>query len=218
MTLQMVAKLQRNKIVELFNSILNDEKIQEFLKRLEDYHKETYEHSLRVGFLSMFLGAENNFSEGEIELLGYAGLLHDLGKLDISKNILNKESELSEDERSEIEGHPRKGFLILKDFEEIREIIVQSHEYQKGSYPRKCERRKAKRDGGDRRKVKKCFCVLAQVVSIADMFDALSNERAYKKALSNEEVKKILEETFTGEKTYIEQVVDIGDGEKSGTI
>ena len=204
------------KISKLFNSILNDEKIQEFLKNLNEHHKETYEHSLRTSFLCMILGEENDFSKEEIELLGYAGLLHDLGKLNISKNILNKESELNKEERNEIEEHPRKGFLQLKEFEEIKEIVIRSHEYQKGSYPRKNGRRKTKREIEDRRKIKKCFCELAQIVAVADMFDALSNKRAYKKAFGEEDVKKILEETFTGDKIYIEQVVNIKkDGEQT---
>ncbi len=191
-------------INELFNSILNDKKIQIFLKELKDYHVETYEHSLRVGFLSIFLGIENNFSEKDIKLLGYAGLLHDLGKLDIPKKILNKKSKLTKVERKKIEEHSEKGFSRLKNFEEIREIILRHHKYQINSYPKKI-------------KIKKEISNLAQIVAIADMYDALSNKRIYKKSLNDEKVKKILKKTFTGKKIYIEQVIDKNkDGEKRG--
>jgi putative nucleotidyltransferase with HDIG domain len=198
----MAVELQKNKLVELFNSILNEKKIQEFLKLLENYHKETYEHSLRVGFLSMFLGVENNFSEEDIKLLGYAGLLHDLGKLDIPKKILDKKFKLTKAERKKIEEHSEKGFLRLKDFGKVKEIVIRHHKYQKNSYPKNY-------------KIDE-FCELAQIVAIADMYDALSNQRIYKEALDSEEVKKILKETFTGKKIYIEQVVDINDGKKRG--
>jgi putative nucleotidyltransferase with HDIG domain len=204
MTQQMVAKLQKNKVIELFNSILNEKKVQDLLKKLEDYHKETYEHSLRVGFLSMFLGAENNLSEEDIKLLCYAGLLHDLGKLDIPKKILNKKSKLTDVERKKIEEHSEKGFLRLKDFEKVREIVIQHHKYQKNSYPKNYKINE--------------FYELAQIVAIADMYDALSNKRSYKKALDNDKVKKILEKTFTGEKIYIEQIVSKKDGDKNNFI
>jgi putative nucleotidyltransferase with HDIG domain len=197
----MEAKLQRNKIVGLFNSILNEKKVQDLLKELEEYHKETYEHSLRVGFLSMFLGAKNNFSEENIKLVGYAGLFHDLGKLDIPKKILDKKSKLTNAERKKMEEHSEKGFLRLKDFEKVKEIVIQHHKYQKNSYPKNY-------------KIDE-FGELAQIVAIADMYDALSNQRTYKEALDNEEVKKILKKTFTGKKIYIEQVTKTSkDGEE----
>lgn len=191
MTQNMGLKLQRN-VVKLFNSILNNKNVKRFLEDLKNYHIGTYEHSLRVGFLSMFLGAENGFSEGEIKLLGYAGLLHDIGKLDIPRKILDKKSILDEKERKRMEEHCHKGFLRLKDFEEseVKEIVILHHKYQIKSYPKNCQ-------------MKKKSCKLAQVVAIADIFDALSNERAYKKKLSNGEVKRILRESFLGEKKFL---------------
>lgn len=196
MTQKMVAKLQKQtECVKLFNSILDEKKVQEFLKKLKSYHKETYDHSLRVGLLSMFLGVTNNFSKKNLKLLGYGGLLHDIGKLDIPKKILNKKSKLNDEEKKKIKEHPRRGFVRLKDFEEVREIVIQHHRYQKNGYPKNC-------------KIKKEFSELAQIVAIADMFDALSNKRSYKKAFGNEKVKKILEENYIGKKIYIEQVAE----------
>ncbi len=184
-------------ITKFFNSILNEKKVQDFLKELKSYHKETYEHSLRVGFLSMLLGVKNNFSKENIKLLGYAGLLHDIGKLDISKEILNKKFKLTKAERKKIEEHSEKGFERLKNFKEIKEIVLRHHKYQINNYPKNC-------------KANKKFCKLIQIVAIADMYDALSNDRSYKKAFDKKEVEKILKENFTGEKIYIEQVVGIG--------
>ncbi|MCW8966120.1 MAG: HD domain-containing protein [Candidatus Pacearchaeota archaeon] len=188
-------------INEMFNSILNKNRVVRLLDKLKNYHEETYEHCIRVGFLCMFLGEKNGFSREDVIILGYAGLLHDIGKLDISKNILNKKGSLNEDEREEIEKHSEKGFERLKDFEEIKDIVKFHHAYQKESYPKNCKT-------NDR------ILVLSQIVGIADMFDALSNERSYKNAFSNDKIKEILKKNFIGKKVYIEQVLEKNkDGE-----
>lgn len=186
-------------IIKQFNSILKDSRICGLLENLKIYHKETYEHSKRVGLLCMKLGIENNFSEEEIKLLCYSGLLHDLGKLDIPIDILDKKENLNLKEREKIEEHSRKGFLRMKDFEEIKEIVLRHHTYQLKKYPINLEKTK--------------FDKLIQIVAVADMFDALSNERAYKKAFDKKKVEKILNNNFTGDKIYIEQVIDSADGE-----
>ncbi|MEN7982153.1 MAG: HD domain-containing phosphohydrolase, partial [Nanoarchaeota archaeon] len=156
------------KIAELLNLILNDKKIQEPLEELKNYHKETYEHSLRVGLICIKLGLKNNLSIEEIKLLGISGLLHDLGKLDIPKDILNKNSSLNEKERKIIEGHSEKGFERLKNFKEIKEIVEHHHKHQKKSYPHETNG------------IKKELCEIAQIIAVVDMFDALSNKRVYK--------------------------------------
>jgi HD-GYP domain-containing protein (c-di-GMP phosphodiesterase class II) len=207
----MVEKSQKKfEFVELFYSILEDKDVKKYLKLIQEYDKETYEHSIRVGFLSVYFGNENSFSKEELKLLCYAGLLHDLGKIDIKKRILRKRSKLNEKERKEINEHSRRGFLRLKNFkiEKIREIIIRSHEFQKKLYPRQKERRSIRRNGKERRKNKREFCKLAQILAIADMYDALSNKRAYKKQLGDKKIKNILEKEFTGEKIYKKKVLE----------
>jgi putative nucleotidyltransferase with HDIG domain len=182
--------------MKLFEEILQNKKIKNLLEELRNYHLETYEHCLRVGELCMKIGEKNNFSEDKIKLLGICGLFHDLGKLDVSKEILDKNSELDNEERKEIEKHSKNGFERMKNFPEVREIILHHHSHQKNNYP--CGL-----------KEKEVFCKLAQIVAVCDMFDALTNKRVYKEKFSNEKAKKILEKEFTGEKIYIEQIFNI---------
>ncbi|MEN7982386.1 MAG: hypothetical protein ABFQ65_02980, partial [Nanoarchaeota archaeon] len=64
--------------------------------------------------------------------------------------------------------------------------------------------------------IKKELCEIAQIIAVVDMFDALSNKRVYKEKFPDEKVRKILEEEFTGNKIYIEQVINICHEEKRG--
>ena len=82
---------------------------------LKAHHYETYQHSLRVGLLSIDLGYENFDLEEDLKILGSAGLLHDIGKLKVPLSILTKEAELTEEERTILSAHPRWGFLELKE-------------------------------------------------------------------------------------------------------
>jgi len=65
--------------IEIPIYLINEEKVQKYLDSLKRYHVETYEHSLRVGLLSVDLGCDNLVTDDELRLLGYSGLLHDIG-------------------------------------------------------------------------------------------------------------------------------------------
>jgi len=195
-------KLQKNNPLKLFNSILKENKIKNLLEELKDYHPETYEHCLRVGLFCMKMGGENNLSKDKIKILGISGLLHDIGKLDIPKKILSKKEKLTKEERKKIEEHCTNGFLRLKDFKNIRNLILQHHQHQINNYPKNC-------------KIQKQDDKLVQIICIVDTCDALSHTRIYRKKLENKKIRKILEKEFTGDKIYIEQVLELSkDGEK----
>ena len=176
--------------------LMQNRQINNLLNELKIYHPETYEHCVRVGKLCIKMGKKNNFNEEEIKLLGKAGLLHDIGKLDISLDILDKESELNNEERKIIEEHSKKGFDKL-DLEKVNEIILHHHSHQKNNYPRDLHE-------------KKNICKLAQIVAVCDMFDALANKRSYKEKFSKEKVKDILEKEFTGEEKFVTQIFELG--------
>jgi HD-GYP domain-containing protein (c-di-GMP phosphodiesterase class II) len=123
-------------------------------------------------------------SNKQIENLKYGSLLHDLGKLDIDINILGKNSGLDAEEREKIKLHPEYGATIIKDIEFLetaREIVLYHHEKFDGTgYPNKLK--------GDQ------IPLMARIVAIADAFDAMTSDRAYRKKLDDEKVFSIIAE------------------------
>ena len=90
----------------------------------------------------------------------------------------------------------------------IKQILVAHHEYQNKPYPRNgIDRRKIERSGSDRRSNRSQAAVLAQIVAVADMFDALASQRSYKEALKKSDTETILRNQFTGDALYIDQVL-----------
>ena len=192
---------------DLIGQLRNKKYLKKHLSLLEEHDKDSLEHSLRVGALAMDIGRQNNLSKRDITVLGAAGLLHDLGKCDIPKEILTKKSALTQDERKVIEKHPQYGFLRLKEksFATIRKVVIGHHEYTPTPYPRK-HRRKEKQAMQMGRGASVSY--VTQILAVADMFDALANRRSYKKAFAKAEVRKILLTQFTGEKKLIEQALE----------
>ncbi len=197
---------------KLFESILKEKKVQEHLQLLKKHHKETYYHSLRVGLLGIKLGYKNSLPKRQIKLLGYAGLFHDLGKLNVHKKILSNGFPLNDDEKRIIKQHPRWTFLELIAFKmgDVKRIIIQNHEYGKNPYPRAGgDRRKTKRRSRERRKKNLEINRLVQIIAIIDMYDALANRRSYKKPLDKKKISEILEKDFRGDKVYIDQIINL---------
>ncbi|MCK5149723.1 HD domain-containing protein [Candidatus Pacearchaeota archaeon] len=197
---------------KLFKSILKEEHVQEHLRVLKKHHKETYYHSLRIGLLGIKIGYKNSLPKRQIKLLGYAGLFHDLGKLNVHKKILSKSFPLNDDEKKMIKQHPRWAFLKLIAFKEgdVKKIIIQNHEYGKDPYPRKGkDRRETKREFEERRKKDLEIDKLVQIIAIIDMYDALAHKRSYKEPLDKKKISEILKKEFKGDKIYIDQILNL---------
>ncbi len=194
----------------LWEEITREERVRKYLLALRRHSHETHTHSLRVGLLSVDLGYENAIAGIELRHLGYGGLLHDVGKLCVSTEILAKPEKLNDEELSYIKGHPRLGFLELQDFgyETVRQIVVAHHEFKKGPYPRTGnDRRREEREPRDRRGFNKIVSTAAQIIAIADIYDALANRRSYKNLLGSTEIERNLREQFTGDARYLEQIL-----------
>lgn len=196
-----------------FEGLLQDERVQKYLDSLKNHHEETYEHSYRVGLYSVDLGFMNGIVDGELVLLGYASILHDLGKMFIETTILGKDGPLNEHELAIMNGHPRLGFLELKDPEygRVKKLVAGHHEYKSKPYPRNGTERRSRgiipRKQQDRREHDPQITMLSQMIAAADMFDALSSPRAYKPAMPKEEVERILRKQYTGDSLYLEQIL-----------
>lgn len=201
--------------LDLFKRLTEQRELGEYLAGLLEHHEDSFEHSWRVGLYAVDLGIENKLAGGLLYPLGYSGSLHDVGKKEIPLEILAKEGPLTEEEKRIIKQHPRLGFLFAKDegMMTVRKVIVGHHEFKReGAYPRSGkDRRKVKRRGPERRRQEPGVRQLAQMVAVADVYDALRNKREYKEALAEEEVERILKRDFTGEEKYVEQMMGRGD-------
>lgn len=141
---------------------------------VEERDKCTSDHCRRLSYLSVELGIRLGLGRNDLLALHRGGYLHDIGKIGISDNILNKTGELNEDEWRVMRSHVIRGEEIcrpMKSLSNVLPIIRHHHEKWDGTgYPDKLK-------GKD-------IPLLARILQIADVFDALSSERSYKKALS----------------------------------
>jgi len=194
----------------LVSQLVQEDKVRTLLGKVKSDQRSIYEHSLRVAILSLDLGFENHLDQPDLNHLGYAGLLHDIGKASLPADILSKRTALNSNDRASLNEHARLGFLALENFEPeiVKHIVVAHHEYQNKPYPRNgIDRRETERGGPDRRSNRSQAGVLAQILAAADMFDALTSQRSYKEALSKSDTETLLREQFTGDAFYIDQVL-----------
>lgn len=137
----------------------------------------TYKHVERVFNFCNIIANYLNLSSEEKRLLLYASYLHDLGKINISKEILVAGNKLTRKQWEELKKHPRDSADIIKQingFEEVFPIVLQHHEKYDGSgYPQGLRGEKIN--------------YLARILTVVDSFDAMTNQRTYQKAKTFEE-------------------------------
>ena len=155
-----------------------------FVNAVEARDLYTREHSSRVTGISLLLGKQLGCSGEELDILNFAGHLHDIGKIGIRDDILLKPGRLTSQEFEKIKEHPVIGANILAQlgmWEKERQIIRCHHERFDGTgYP----------DGlkGDQ------IPFLARILSLADAYDAMASDRAYRKRMEEELILKIIRE------------------------
>jgi HD-GYP domain-containing protein (c-di-GMP phosphodiesterase class II) len=193
-----------------FFRTLSEGVVEEYFERLKEHHADTGTHSMRVGIFSVDLGRRNGIEGEDLVLLAYGGVLHDIGKVRVPLEILEKEGELTGKEREIMNGHPRLGYLELKGFnEEVRQIVVAHHEFKNNDpYPRKGGDRRSGMRGDERREPVDRAHRLGEIVAVCDLYDALVNPRAYKESFSLERVRDILGLEFRGDPKYVGQVLE----------
>jgi HD-GYP domain-containing protein (c-di-GMP phosphodiesterase class II) len=134
----------------------------------------TYAHSVNVAVISIILGISLNLSKQKLTYLCIGALVHDIGKSFIPKEILQKPGKLTPEEFEIIKCHSRYGYDFLKNYVDlssyIKLIVLQHHERFDGlGYPNSIIGNKIN--------------YLARIVSIADVYDALTSDRPYKRAM-----------------------------------
>lgn len=132
------------------------------------------QHGYRVSRLCERMGRQLGLKEMALTELSMAGLFHDLGKIAISRAILEKAGKLTEEEYREIKRHSEIGSQILssvKGMENVAEYVLYHHERWDGKgYPRQLQGRE--------------IPLYSRVIGLADAYDAMTNNRSYRKALS----------------------------------
>jgi putative nucleotidyltransferase with HDIG domain len=155
-----------------------------FVNAVEARDLYTREHSSRVTGISMIIGKQMGCSVEELDILNFAGHLHDIGKIGIRDDILLKPGRLTDDEFEKIKEHPTIGANIVEQmgfWEKEREIIRNHHERYDGTgYP----------DGLKQEQIP----FLARILSVADVYDAMASDRAYRKRMAEEIILKIINE------------------------
>lgn len=166
--------MYKNKVIE--SNSMRGGVINTISKTLLEKNPKVDSHSKRVSQLCQQIGRALSLPEMEIQKLKVSGLLHDIGKIAIDESILDKSGPLTEQEWIKMKRHPEIAFRILSsspEMAEISQLILSHHEKYDGTgYPKGL-----KQDA---------IPLLSRIISVADSYDAMVNERAYKKVLSKD--------------------------------
>jgi response regulator RpfG family c-di-GMP phosphodiesterase len=147
-----------------------------FAHALEESDRYTRGHSDRVADYARLLAQGLDLTEAEVETVVQAGLMHDIGKIGIRNDKLNKPGKLTPEEVAMFREHPAKGKRIIEPIPFMRDLIdgcwCHHEAFDGGGYPRGLM--------GDH------IPLLGRIVAIADAYDAMTSDRAYRKALPHE--------------------------------
>jgi HD-GYP domain-containing protein (c-di-GMP phosphodiesterase class II) len=174
-------------VADVVDLILDDMETRQHMMMITQHDYNTYTHSVQVGVLSICL-ARNIFGRSnahDLHELGAGFFLHDLGKVRIDQGIINKPGKLTDREMQEMKKHPKLGFMILDETkqmtEELKIVVLQHHERYDGTgYPQGIR-------GAD-------LHIYGKICSIADVYDALTTDRPYRKKIQPFDGLKIMKE------------------------
>lgn len=168
-------RMYRNKLLE--GNSTRSGTVSSLKRTLFEKSYETEEHALRLVELSQKVGEAMGIPENDLDDLELVAILHDVGKVAISDTILNKKGKLTDEEWIEMRKHSEIGYRIVQssfELSHIAEYILCHHEHWDGNgYP---QGRKTT-----------SIPLLSRIVSVVDSYDAMTNERPYKKPISSKE-------------------------------
>lgn len=156
----------------ILDDLLSNPDILVNLSDIRSVDEYTFSHCVNVCVLSVLTGAAMEYSRDELRTLGMGAILHDIGKTMIPKEILNKPGRLTKEEYEIIKKHPQFGYEILEEYPNINDLIrlvvLTHHERFDGKgYPFGLKGEEIHE--------------FSRIVSIADVYDAMTSERAYSK-------------------------------------
>ncbi len=182
---EQIIEIERSRalIKSCVHSILNNANALLWLTKIKNQDKYTAEHCIRVGILAITLGRYVGLNENELELLGLCGILHDVGKMKVPDEILNKPGRLTRIEYEIIKQHTSLGYEILSDYPTLEPMVKETallhHERIDGQgYPQ----------GTFGAYLHKYI----RMVTIVDAYDAITSNRVYKSSAPAFDALKIL--------------------------
>ncbi len=147
----------------------------DLLKEIKTYEEYLYNHSVNVGVLSAFFAMKRGiFNRDEIKHLTLGAYLHDMGEIKIEKKLLDKEGELSIAEIEKIKRHPQLGYEILKNMESVNPVVLQTVLFHHEKFDNQ----------GYYRLPYATLPEFPKVISVCDIYDALTSKRPYREAVS----------------------------------
>ena len=168
--------MYRNKASD--NKSLRHQTIQLIMKTLFEKNPREEAHSKRVSNICLKIGEKIGLDASRLKDLHTAGLLHDIGKIGVENNCLDKADSLNEEEWNTVMKHPQIGHSILSsvnDYAPLADIVLSHHERWDGKgYPNGL--------------AKEEIPLEARIISVADAYDAMTRDRSYRKAIGLNEV------------------------------
>ena len=170
-------------VSECVQSILRNPSAMLWLARIKNRDYYTAEHSLRVSILAIALGRELGLAEYQLEQIGICGMLHDVGKIKVPNEILNKPGALNAEELRIMQSHANEGRRLLMGNQQVTpatvDVAYSHHERLDGKgYPR----------GLDAARIP----YFAKIIAVVDAYDAINSDRVYSKGKSSLESLRIL--------------------------
>lgn len=168
----------RQQVGDIVDELLRNKGIMVNMIDLRCFDNYTYSHSVNVAVLSIIIGIALGLKKDALVQLGLGSLMHDIGKVFIDKNILNKPGKLTDGEFKEIKEHSERGYQYVKDkfnLPTLSSLAIEDHheKYDGSGYP----------NG----KYKEEISLFGRIISVSDVYDALTSERPYRKAMNPSE-------------------------------
>ena len=173
-------------VISFISTLKKEANILSLISPVKSYSEYTYTHTTNVSVLSIFQ-AEFMGLKGEIlHDIGIAGLLHDVGKMFVSKEILEKHGKLDDSEWAEIKKHPAHGAMYLASLPELPKIaMIAAYEHHMkfdgSGYPPGRQKNRTQH-------------IISQIIAVSDFFDALRTERSYRSSLEVSDIIMLLQD------------------------
>lgn len=157
----------------VFHYLSNEiEVLGEMLKKVEGKDMYTHSHGMRLKDFSIKIGEKMKLSQKQLDILFYSALFHDIGKINVPDEILNKPGKLTNEEFEYIKKHPGDGAEIIKNTflrEAVPGILEHQERLDGSGYPNSLKADE--------------ICLEAKIIAVVDTYDAMTSDRPYRKGM-----------------------------------
>ncbi len=167
----------------LVSSVVGNDDMMKALSQIRGYDEYTLSHSVNVAVLTLLMGSKLKMPGPLLHRLGTAALLHDIGKTQVSEDIVNKDGKLSSDEWEQMQSHALRGAQMLAEQEHMDQlaIVVASEHHAREDLT-----------GYPRFHAYKKLHTMSKIVAVVDTYDALTSDRSYRKSETPDEAMKLI--------------------------